>query len=84
MTDDGSQTAPTADNDTSWRTAVERHFPKFLAFYFPEAFAPIDWARGYRFPEVWNPRGRGAILPPRPGTATGRRADAGGRAHYRR
>ena len=37
------------DYDSPWKDAVERYFPEFIAFYFPEASRQIDWARGYEF-----------------------------------
>lgn len=37
------------DYDSPWKEAVERCFPEFMAFYFPEAHAQIDWAQGYAF-----------------------------------
>jgi hypothetical protein len=35
--------------DSPWKEAVEHHFPEFLAFYFPQAHAGIDWSRDYSF-----------------------------------
>lgn len=35
---------PTDDYDTPWKDAVTRYFPEFMAFYFPQAHAAIDWA----------------------------------------
>jgi hypothetical protein len=35
--------------DSPWKEALERYFPAFLAFFFPEAHAGIDWSRGYEF-----------------------------------
>ncbi|WP_255753602.1 hypothetical protein [Massilia sp. erpn] len=37
------------DYDTPWKDALTRHFPDFLAFYFPAAHAAIDWARPHIF-----------------------------------
>jgi hypothetical protein len=37
------------DYDSPWKDVLERYFPAFLAFFFPEAHADIDWTRGYRF-----------------------------------
>ena len=37
------------DYDTPWKTVLTRAFPAFMAFYFPDAAAAIDWARGYTF-----------------------------------
>ena len=35
--------------DTPWKEAIERYFPEFMAFYFPKAYAQIDWSGGYEF-----------------------------------
>jgi hypothetical protein len=32
-----------------WKEALERYFHAFMALGFPEAYAGIDWARGYEF-----------------------------------
>ncbi|HFE65835.1 MAG TPA: hypothetical protein ENJ93_01115 [Chloroflexi bacterium] len=37
------------DYDTPWKEIVEQYFPEFLAFFFPQAYAAIDWERGYSF-----------------------------------
>ena len=37
------------DYDSPWKDAVERYFPQFMAFFFPEAHAAIDWTKGYVF-----------------------------------
>jgi hypothetical protein len=39
--------APAADYDSPWKEALDRYFQAFLAFFFPEAHADIDWSRGY-------------------------------------
>lgn len=31
------------DYDSPWKEAIERYFPDFLHFYFPQAHAQIDW-----------------------------------------
>lgn len=36
-----------ADYDSPWKTVLERYFAEFLAFFFPEAHADIDWTLGY-------------------------------------
>ena len=38
-----------ADYDSPWKSALERYFPQFMAFFFPEAHAGIDWNNGYQF-----------------------------------
>ncbi|HTE20367.1 MAG TPA: hypothetical protein VK689_18540, partial [Armatimonadota bacterium] len=40
---------PPEDYDSPWKEALERYFPPFLAFFFPVAYADIDWSRGYEF-----------------------------------
>ncbi|GAB4262091.1 MAG: hypothetical protein Kow0065_12720 [Methylomicrobium sp.] len=37
------------DYDTPWKDLLEHAFPEFMAFYFPDAQAQIDWAQGYEF-----------------------------------
>ena len=37
------------DYDSPWKKAIELYFPEFMAFYFPEAYAEIDWSKGYVF-----------------------------------
>ena len=37
------------DYDSPWKIALERYFPQFMALFFPEAYAGIDWNPGYRF-----------------------------------
>lgn len=39
------------DYDSPWKHAVSRYFPEFMAFYFPEAHAHIDWTQPYAFLE---------------------------------
>jgi hypothetical protein len=38
-----------ADYDSPWKEALERYFPQFMAFFFPEAHADIAWEQGYDF-----------------------------------
>ncbi len=33
--------------DSPWKDVLERYFPEFMAFFFPDAYAEIDWSRGY-------------------------------------
>jgi hypothetical protein len=37
------------DYDTPWKEVVTHHFPEFMAFYFPLAYAAIDWSRPHAF-----------------------------------
>ena len=39
----------TDDFDSPWKEAVEHYFPEFMAFYFPDAYAEIDWSKGHDF-----------------------------------
>ncbi|MEI6066654.1 MAG: cytosolic protein [Methylococcaceae bacterium] len=39
----------TDDYDSPWKEAVEHYFPEFMGFYFPEAYAEIDWLKGHVF-----------------------------------
>jgi hypothetical protein len=36
-----------SDYDSPWKEMLEGYFPDFMAFFFPEAYEDIDWARGY-------------------------------------
>ena len=38
-----------SDYDSPWKEALERYFEAFMAFFFPQAHADIDWGRGYEF-----------------------------------
>ncbi len=35
--------------DSPWKEAIEQYFAEFLAFYFPEAYAGIDWSKEHIF-----------------------------------
>ncbi|MEI8397174.1 MAG: hypothetical protein WCF85_20815, partial [Rhodospirillaceae bacterium] len=37
------------DYDSPWKDAVERYLPEFIGFFFPAAYAAIDWTQGYAF-----------------------------------
>jgi hypothetical protein len=37
------------DYDSPWKVAVEHYFNEFMAFYFPDAYAQIDWLKEYVF-----------------------------------
>ncbi len=37
------------DYDSPWKETLEHYFPDFIAFFFPNAHADIDWERGYTF-----------------------------------
>src|SRR5438445_9033415 len=36
-----------ADYDSPWKEALDVYFELFMAFFFPEAHAGIDWSRGH-------------------------------------
>lgn len=38
-----------ADYDNPWKDILERYFPEFMAFFFPQAYADIDWRRQFEF-----------------------------------
>ncbi len=38
------------DPDSPWKEAISSAFPEFLAFYFPKAYARIDWDLRISFP----------------------------------
>lgn len=35
--------------DSPWKISVERLFPQFMLFFFPEIYALIDWSRPHKF-----------------------------------
>jgi len=35
--------------DSPWKDVLEIYFEPFMAFFFPEAYAEIDWTQGYEF-----------------------------------
>ena len=37
------------DYDSPWKDAVEHYFPELMAFYFPMAYAEIDWSKEHVF-----------------------------------
>ncbi|MEZ4713835.1 MAG: hypothetical protein R3A44_41990 [Caldilineaceae bacterium] len=37
------------DYDSPWKDILDRYFPEFMVFFFPQAFADIDWDRGFEF-----------------------------------
>lgn len=41
--------SPRADFDSPWKEILELFFPQFMQFFFPEAYAQIDWSKGYKF-----------------------------------
>jgi hypothetical protein len=42
-----SQTPLNDDYDNPWKEVLEHAFPEFMAFFFPQAHAQIDWAQGH-------------------------------------
>ena len=38
-----------ADYDNPWKEALSLYFQPFMAFFFPEIDANINWSRGYEF-----------------------------------
>ena len=37
----------TPDYDSPWKEILDGYFPDFMAFFFADIHADIDWARGY-------------------------------------
>ncbi len=35
--------------DSPWKEAIENYLPEFMAFYFPDAYAIIDWSKEHIF-----------------------------------
>ncbi len=42
-------TIPATDFDSPWKEALEQYLPDCLALFLPQAYAEIDWTRGYAF-----------------------------------
>lgn len=40
---------PHTDYDSPWKDILEQYFQQFIAFFLPQAYAEIDWSRGYAF-----------------------------------
>jgi hypothetical protein len=40
---------PDIQFDSPWKSAIEAYFPHFMAFFFPQIHADIDWSRGFEF-----------------------------------
>ena len=37
------------DYDSPWKEILEKYFPQFIEFFFPEAYKDINWNKGYEF-----------------------------------
>lgn len=37
------------DFDSPWKDELEWYFEEFMAFFFPQAHADINWNHGYEF-----------------------------------
>ncbi|MBN1486822.1 MAG: transposase [Anaerolineae bacterium] len=37
------------DYDSPWKAALEHYFKEFIAFFFPQVYAGIDWTRNHEF-----------------------------------
>lgn len=42
-------TEQSTDYDSPWKEIIELYFPRFLEFFFTQAYAEIDWKRPYEF-----------------------------------
>lgn len=42
-------TEQSIDYDSPWKEVIELYFPDFMEFFFPLAYAEIDWTRPYEF-----------------------------------
>ena len=38
-----------ADYDAPWKQAIERFFPDFMRFFFPDIYDDINWNKAYEF-----------------------------------
>jgi len=41
--------AARSDHDTGWKNLIEKYFDRFLEFFFPAAYARVDFSRGVDF-----------------------------------
>ncbi|MBK7002394.1 MAG: cytosolic protein [Rhodoferax sp.] len=48
-TDTPTTSAATDDYDSPWKDMLEHAFPEFMAYYFPDLYAQIDWSQGFEF-----------------------------------
>ncbi len=48
----GASKAPPDDYDSPWKEYLDKYFEPFLAFFFPQAHAEIDWAAGVEHLDV--------------------------------
>jgi hypothetical protein len=48
----------TKEQDTPWKEIIETLFPQFMGFFFPEAYAAIDWSHLKAHSTTGNRRGR--------------------------
>ncbi|MGH9841434.1 MAG: DUF4351 domain-containing protein [Blastocatellia bacterium] len=39
------QSKPNVDQDNAWKDMLDRHFPEFIEFFFPEIYEAINWSR---------------------------------------
>jgi len=37
-----------SDFDSPWKEALQHFLPRFLAFFYPDIYADIDWSKGYQ------------------------------------
>ena len=44
-----SSSPPTTDFDSPWKDILDLLFVEFMAFFFPDAHAAIDWTRGHEY-----------------------------------
>ncbi len=42
-------TDPSTSFDSPWKEVVETYLPEFIAFFFPDVYAQIDWEQGFEF-----------------------------------
>ncbi|BCL37863.1 transposase [Nostoc sp. MS1] len=42
-------TEQSTDYDSPWKEVIELYFPRFLEFFFTQAYTEIDWTRPYEF-----------------------------------
>ncbi len=49
MMSEQSEASVTNDYDSPWKEILEAYFEECIAFFFPDTYRDVDWAKGYEF-----------------------------------
>jgi len=63
MNPQAQETSLADEYDSPWKIVLESCFPEFMAFYFAQAHAQIDWQQGYEFKNTELRQGEKGTLP---------------------